>query len=102
PLEDLLVICDDLNLPLGKLRIRPQGSAGGQKGLADIIRMLGTEDFPRLRIGIGRPPEQWDSADYVLSKFTKEEQPEIELAIARAADAVELWAAEGIERSMNV
>lgn len=101
PLEDLLVISDDLNLPLGCLRFRPSGSAGGQKGLADIIRRLGTEDVPRLRIGIGAPPDGWDAADYVLSMFTREELPEMEGAVARAADAVLTWAHKGIHDSMN-
>ena len=73
PDEDLLVVCDDLNLPVAKLRIRAGGSSGGQKGLEDIIRRLGTRRVSRLRIGIGSPPEGWDWADYVLSKFTREE-----------------------------
>ena len=101
PDEDLLVVCDDLNLPVARIRIRPQGSSGGQKGLEDIVRRLGTEQFARLRIGIGAPPEGWDWADYVLSKFTKEESGEIEEAVSRAADAVVLWACEGIETCMN-
>ncbi len=100
-LDELLVISDDLNLPLGKVRIRSEGSAGGQKGLADIVRRLGTESFPRLRIGIGSPPEDWDAADYVLSTFTREELPEIEKAIVRAVDAVVDWAHKGIQYSMN-
>jgi PTH1 family peptidyl-tRNA hydrolase len=101
PEQDLLVICDDLNLPLGKLRIRVKGASGGQKGLEDIIRRLGTEDFPRLRLGIGSPPDNWDWADYVLSKFAKDEQPVMEEAICRGAEAVEAWAREGIEYCMN-
>lgn len=101
PTEDLLVICDDLNLPLGKLRMRAQGSSGGQKGLEDIIRRLGTEQFPRLRIGIGAPPEGWDATRYVLGKFTDEERPAIEEAIRRGADAVVVWAREGIQSCMN-
>jgi len=99
--EDLLVVCDDLSLPVGKLRFRAQGSSGGQKGLEDIIRRLGTEEFARLRIGIGSPPPQWDWADYVLSKFTEQEIPEIGQAVREAADAVAFWAHEGIERCMN-
>ena len=99
--EDLLVICDDLNLPLGKLRFRASGSSGGQKGLGDIICRLGTEEFSRLRVGIGPPAEHWDAADYVLSKFTKTEIPDIEEAIRRAAGAVLDWAREGITESMN-
>jgi len=101
PDEDLLVACDDLNLPVGKLRLRTKGSSGGQKGLDDIIRRLGTEDFARLRLGIGSPPPQWDRADYVLSKFAKEELPEIEQAVQKAADAVAVWAHEGIQCCMN-
>jgi PTH1 family peptidyl-tRNA hydrolase len=101
PNEDLLVICDDLNLPLAKLRFRARGSSGGQKGLADVIRKLGTEEFSRLRIGIGAPPEGWEGTDYVLARFAREELPEIENAVSRAADAVAVWAREGIEHCMN-
>jgi peptidyl-tRNA hydrolase, PTH1 family len=101
PAADLLVICDDLNLPLGKLRIRPRGSAGGQKGLEDIIRRLGDEEFPRLRLGIGSPPEYQDWAAFVLSKFTAEEQAEMDRAVARAADAVETWIRHGIDDCMT-
>lgn len=101
PLADLLVVCDDLNLPLAKLRFRAQGSSGGQKGLEDIIRRLGTEEFSRLRIGIGSPPEDWDAADYVLSKFTRIEIPHVENAVAHAADAVAEWAALGVHDCMN-
>lgn len=98
---DLFVVCDDFALPSGRLRIRPQGSGGGQKGLADILRRLGTENVPRLRIGVGPLPAGWDGADFVLGRFAKNEIPEIELAVARAADAVELWIREGIAPAMN-
>lgn len=101
PNDDLLVLCDDLSLPVAKLRFRAKGSSGGQKGLEDIRCRLGTEDFPRLRVGIGAPPEGWDWADYVLSKFTKQEIPAIEQAVRKAADAVVVWAREGIESCMN-
>lgn len=101
PHQDILVVCDDLNLPLAKLRVRSEGSAGGQKGLEDIVRRLAAEDFARLRVGIGSPPEGWNWADYVLSKFTKEEIPLIEQAIARAAEAVVVWAREGVQVCMN-
>ena len=101
PEKELLVVCDDLNLPLAKLRFRTKGSSGGQKGLEDIVRRLGTEEFSRLRIGIGSPPEGRDWADYVLSKFTKQEVSEIEEAVHLAADAVVAWAGEGIETCMD-
>jgi peptidyl-tRNA hydrolase, PTH1 family len=99
--EDLLVVCDDFNLPLGALRLRGQGSAGGQKGLADILHRLGADEVPRLRIGVGPVPASWDPVDFVLSRFTKHELPEIELSIVRAADAVEVWANKGLQESMN-
>ncbi|MCE5268493.1 MAG: aminoacyl-tRNA hydrolase [Planctomycetaceae bacterium] len=99
--DELLVLCDDLNLPVGKLRFRAGGSAGGQKGLDDIIAKLGTEEFSRLRLGIGAAPEGWNWADYVLSKFRPDELPAIEQAVATAADAVAAWARKGIEYCMN-
>ena len=98
---EILIVCDDFNLPLAKLRVRIKGSAGGQKGLNDIIQNLGTEEVARLRIGIGQPPENWDVADYVLSKFKKDEKQEIEQVIVRAADAVRVWACDGIDACMN-
>jgi peptidyl-tRNA hydrolase, PTH1 family len=101
PNEDLMVVCDDMNLPLGKLRVRSGGSSGGQKGLEDIIRRFGSEDFARLRIGIGAAPPGWDWANYVLSKFSKEEMPEIEQAVTRAAEAVVVWARQGVATCMN-
>lgn len=101
PLENLLVVCDDLNLPFTKLRFRSDGGSGGQKGLADIVRALGTEKFPRLRMGIGEPPGRMDAADYVLMNFTEKERPELEVALKEAADAVEYWIEFGISEAMN-
>jgi len=101
PLDNLLVLCDDLNLPLHRLRVRSEGSSGGQKGLADILRVLGTESVPRLRIGIGNPPGQMDAADYVLMNFTEKERPELEITIKQAADAVLCWINHGIDETMN-
>lgn len=100
-LSDLLVVCDDLNLDVGRLRLRASGTAGGQKGLADIIRRLGSEEIPRLRIGIGRPPPRMDSADYVLGKFHAGEVDSIRDVISRAADAAEIWIREGLIAAMN-
>ncbi len=99
--EDVLVVCDDFNLPLGKLRLRPQGSAGGQKGLADIIQRLGGDQIPRLRIGVGPLPANWDAADFVLGRFTKDQVTEIQITIAEAADAVVQWANRGMAETMN-
>ncbi len=99
--SELIVVCDDFNLPLAALRVRAKGSAGGQKGLADTIRHLGTDEFPRLRIGVGEVPHGWDAADFVLSKFRKEELPEIEPAVWRAGEALEIWARDGIQQCMN-
>lgn len=100
-LADLLVICDDIALPVAKLRFRVKGSAGGQKGLQDILRRLGTDEVSRLRIGIGPPPPGWDAADYVLGKFTKDDIGPIDEAVGRAATAVEVWVNDGPEACMN-
>jgi PTH1 family peptidyl-tRNA hydrolase len=99
--QDMLVVCDDFNLPLGKLRLRPKGSAGGQNGLSDILRRLGTEDIPRLRLGIGPLPPGRDAAGFVLTRFAKDEQPIIAEAIQRAAEAAATWAEEGLQAAMN-
>ena len=101
PLERLLVVYDDLDLPLGTLRLRPRGGSGGHRGMESIIQHLGTEAFPRLRVGIGRPPAGWDAADYVLHPFTEDELPVIAAARERAVDAIECWLSEGIETAMN-
>ena len=101
PPNKVFVVCDDLNLPFSKLRLRSGGSAGGQKGLADIIRVLGTDKVPRLRIGIGNPPGQMDAADYVLMNFTEKERPDMEIAVKQATDAVVCWLQKGIDEAMN-
>ena len=100
-LSDLLIVCDDFSLPLAKIRVRAKGSSGGQKGLEDVIRRLGSNEFSRLRIGVGSPPEQWDVADYVLSKFTTKEHDEVDTVIKQAADAAACWVREGIDKCMN-
>lgn len=101
PLEDLLVVCDDFNLPLGRLRIRTEGSSGGQKGLHHITQMLGTQEIDRLRIGIGPVPAEWDVVDFVLGKFTPQEQAAIAPIIERSADAVRCWVEQGVAAAMN-
>lgn len=101
PLEELLVVCDDLSLPLGKIRVRGKGSSGGQKGLMDVIRVLGSEAFPRLRIGIGDTPMGWETADYVLARFSAEDAIVMQQAVASAADAVESWINAGLLATMN-
>ncbi len=97
----VLIVCDDLNLPLGRLRLREHGSAGGQKGLSDILQRLGTQEVPRLRIGIGQPPPRFDASDYVLGRFTQDERISIETAVAEAVDGVLLWAQQGSAAAMN-
>jgi PTH1 family peptidyl-tRNA hydrolase len=101
PPRNIIVILDDLDLPLGTLRIRPKGGSGGHKGLTDIVQRLGTQDFPRIRVGIGRPPGRMDPAAYVLRRFDQDEAPIINPAVDRAVKAVEVWLTEGIETAMN-
>ena len=98
---DLLVIFDEVHLPLGRLRARARGSAGGHNGLKSIIERLGTTEFSRLRLGVGRGDGRRDLANHVLSIFERSERAELEAFITRAADAVELFAAEGILAVMN-
>lgn len=99
-LDDLLVVCDDLDLPPGQLRLRGKGSAGGHRGLLSIIATVGS-DFPRLRVGIGRPPEGMSVVDYVLAPFATAEQQVFAAAADEAARAVLVWATEGIDVAMT-
>ena len=101
PETDLLVVCDDLDLPLGKLRIRESAGSGGQKGLKDVAAKLGTQNFARIRIGIGRPSSTDQVVDFVLTPFRKDEKDEIDLAIQNAADAARLWVERGAQEAMN-
>jgi PTH1 family peptidyl-tRNA hydrolase len=100
-LVDVLVVCDDVNLPLGRLRVRASGTEGGHNGLRSVADALGTIDYPRLRVGVGRGDGRRDLADHVLARFEPEERPGIESAIARATDAVEAWTRRGIDEVMN-
>lgn len=99
--EDVLVVLDDIALPLGRIRARPAGSAGGQKGLADVMARLGGQQVPRLRIGIGAPPAMMAAEDYVLSKFSRAEEDDIRQAVRRAAQAVDDWVFEGLQAVMD-
>jgi PTH1 family peptidyl-tRNA hydrolase len=99
--SDILIVCDDFALPLGKLRFRGKGSSGGQKGLDDVIRRLGTDEIPRLRIGIGSPPPGRDIPGYVLGKFAPDEQADAEHSIDRAAQGAEAWVDKGLSFCMN-
>jgi PTH1 family peptidyl-tRNA hydrolase len=101
PVSDVLVICDDINLEVARLRFRPSGSAGGQNGLKNIIQQLGCQDFGRLRVGVGKTPPNWNASDFVLGKFGADERSEMDLGISRAANAVEAWIEHGIEAAMN-
>ncbi len=99
--DEILVVCDDMNLELGRLRMKPDGSSGGQKGLQNIMDHLGTIEVARLRVGIGRPQGRKDSTSHVLGRYSAKESEEMDLAVERAADAVHSWATEGMPAAMN-
>jgi PTH1 family peptidyl-tRNA hydrolase len=99
--HDLLVVFDDIDLPVGTVRMRGQGSHGGHNGLRSVIDALGTSDMPRVRVGVGRPPEGIDPADYVLERPSPAERALLDDAVRRAAEGVALWIAEGIEAAMR-
>jgi PTH1 family peptidyl-tRNA hydrolase len=101
PPERILVIFDDLDLPLGRLRLRPEGGTGGHKGMRSIVEALDTQSFPRLRVGIDRPSGTMDPADYVLQPFDQEQQTLLTPVLARAVGAVECWLVEGIVVAMD-
>jgi PTH1 family peptidyl-tRNA hydrolase len=99
---DLLVVYDDIDLPFTKLRARARGSAGTHNGMRSVVERLGSTEVPRLRLGVGRGDRRRELADHVLAKFEKDEQSDLEAFIARAADAAEMFAADGILRVMNL
>jgi PTH1 family peptidyl-tRNA hydrolase len=99
--HDLLVVVDDVDLPLGRIRVRAKGSAGTHNGLKSVVDELGTTDFPRIRLGVGRGDARRDLADYVLARFDPAELPEVDRLITRAADAAQMFIVEGIEKVMN-
>ncbi len=101
-LDELLVVCDDLDLEFCRLKIRPHGSSAGHRGLNSIIDSLGSDKFARLRIGIGRPGRAVDPAEYVLSPFSKKEKKEVHSAINRAVECVQTWINHGTAKAMNI
>jgi peptidyl-tRNA hydrolase, PTH1 family len=100
--EDILIVHDDMDLPFGKLRLRNQGSAGGHNGIRSILAELGTETFWRLKLGVGRPPKEWDPARFVLSSFGESELPVVEDLLERAEKVVNLWIKGDTGRAMNL
>ena len=101
PFENLLVAHDDLDLPFGTIRIRPTGGPGGQRGMASTIEQLGTKDFPRLRLGIGRPPGRMDAKDYVLQDFSKDDMKLLPEVLERGVDAALTFVTHGLNKAMN-
>lgn len=100
--RDLLVVHDDIDLEFGRIRARQGGSAGGHNGLKSVIASLGSTEFCRLRIGVGRPPRGTDPADFVLSRFSAAQEKELERTLADAQEAIRVWVAEGIDKTMNL
>jgi PTH1 family peptidyl-tRNA hydrolase len=101
PMENMLVAYDDLDLPFGTIRLRPGGGPGGQKGVASTIEKLGTKDFARLRLGIGRPPGRMDPSAYVLQNFSRDEMKTLSEILDRAADAALEFVMNGLDKAMN-
>lgn len=101
-LSNILVVYDDVALPLGRIRLRGKGSGGGQKGMKSVISALGTEEVPRLRIGVLHGDRPWDMSDYVLSKFTRAEEKTLDEALDRAVQACDTWLYEGIDKAMTL
>lgn len=101
PKEELVVIYDDISLEPGLIRVRKKGSAGGHNGIKNIISQLGTDEFKRIRVGVGEKPKNWDLADYVLSPFSKEERARVDDAVRCAADALEMILQDDIDGAMN-
>ncbi len=101
PVHNLILIYDDVDLPLGRLRIRPKGSSGTHNGMKSVIYQLQSDDFPRIRIGINKAPEGWELADYVLSRFTQDERKIINESIIKSAEAAAAIVSSGVETAMN-
>lgn len=102
PPEKMLICFDDMSLKVGDIRLRPSGSAGGQKGMKHIIEQLGTDKIARLRVGIGPKPDYFDAADFVLGKFTASEIPLLESATEKAVEAIKIYLQDGLDKAMNL
>ena len=103
PPDDVIVVSDEISLPIGRLRVRKKGSAGGHNGLKSIIACLGTEEFPRIRLGVGAPPHpDYDMADWVLSVFKNQDAEDMKAAAQKAAEAVECYILHGPDKTMNL
>jgi len=100
-IENILIVYDDVDLPLGKMRLRPFGGSAGQKGMQSIIKQLGTQDFPRMRLGIGRPPGRMETANYVLQDFNKDDREILEMVLDQAVEAALLFISSGLDDAMN-
>ncbi len=101
PMKNIIIMFDDIDLELGKIRVRPKGSSGTHNGMRNIIYQIQSDEFPRVRIGIGRPPQGWDLADYVLSKFTLDERNIVNESIKNAVEAVSTLLKSGVDAAMN-
>ena len=99
--SDLLVVVDEVDLPLGRMRVRAKGSAGTHNGLKSVVEQLGTTEFPRLRLGVGRGDSRRDLADYVLATFDPAERPDVDTLVTRGAEAAQMFVVEGIQKVMN-
>ncbi len=99
--DELIIIYDDISLDVGQLRIRTKGSAGGHNGIKSIISHLGTQEFNRIKVGVGDKPKGWDLADYVLGRFPEEEEPKVRESLKRASDACKMIIVDGIDSAMN-
>ncbi len=102
PLDQVWIVYDDIDLEEGRLRIRRSGSAGTHNGMRSVVKELGSQEFPRLRVGVGRPPQGWDLVDYVLGKPSPEGREKLEAAAERAADAMDALLKEGVDAAMRV
>jgi PTH1 family peptidyl-tRNA hydrolase len=101
PMDNIIIIYDDVDLPVGTVRIRPKGSSGTHNGMKSVIYQLQSDEFPRIRVGVGKAPEGWDLADYVLSRFGADETGTIRESMERAADAAAAIVASGVSAAMN-